>query len=40
MVREDLYWLEKNIGKVRYLAVWHGEEKTYNEEMIQLERPV
>ena len=25
LVSEDLYWIEKNIGKIRYLAIWGGE---------------
>jgi len=24
MISEDLYWIEKNIGKIRYLAIWNG----------------
>ncbi len=40
LVSEDLYWIEKNIGKIRYLSIWQGEEKTFVEEQIHLERPV
>lgn len=25
LVSEDLYWIEKNIGKIRYLGIWGGE---------------
>jgi hypothetical protein len=35
-----LYWIEKNIGKIRYLGIWGGEDKNYVEEKIPLERPV
>ena len=39
MVSEDLYWIEKNIGNIRYLAINEPEEISESEEKIQLERP-
>ena len=27
LASEDLYWIEKNIGDIRYLGIWMPEEK-------------
>ena len=24
---EDLYWVERNLGEIRYLAIWESETK-------------
>lgn len=39
LVSEDLYWIEKNIGNIKYLAINEPEEISESEEKIQLERP-
>ncbi len=36
LVSEDLYWIEKNIGTIRYLAINEPEELAANEEKIAL----
>lgn len=40
MISEDLYWIEKNIGEIRYVAIWNHEAKLIPFENIILERPV
>lgn len=27
LISEDLYWIEKHLGDIRYLGIWHPEEK-------------
>ena len=39
LASEDLYWIEKNIGNIRYLAIWNPEDKVAAEEKLVLERP-
>jgi hypothetical protein len=36
LVSEDLYWIEKNIGTIRYLAINEPEELNAHEEKIAL----
>jgi hypothetical protein len=36
LVSEDLYWIEKNIGTIRYLAINEPEELAAHEEKIAL----
>ena len=31
LVSEDLYWIEKHVGEIRYLGIWEQEEKNINE---------
>lgn len=40
LISEDLYWIEKNIGDIRYLGIWNPENKEIVEEKMILERPV
>lgn len=34
LVSEDLYWIEKNFGEIRYLGIWRPEEKSYVDEKL------
>lgn len=40
LISEDMHWIEKNIGSVRYIGVWHNETKEIKEEKLLLEKPV
>ena len=39
MVSEDLYWIEKNIGDIRYVGNCKHEDKNVHEEKMVLEKP-
>ena len=34
-----MYWIEKNLGEIRYMGIWSPEEKEIKEDMMKLERP-
>jgi len=34
-----LYWIEKNLGEIRYLGMWNDEVNQINEKLMKLERP-
>ena len=36
LVSEDLYWIEKNIGNIRYLAINQPEDINVHDEKIEL----
>lgn len=40
LVSDDLYWIEKNLGEIRYLAISTPESKVAVEEKLVLEKPV
>lgn len=39
LISKDFHWLEKNIGIIRYLSIWSGEEAESKDEIMHLERP-
>ena len=39
MVSQEMYWIEKNLGEIRYLGIWNPEQKEIKEELMHLERP-
>lgn len=39
LISEDLYWIEKNLGEIRYVGIAVPEEKAINEEKYMLEKP-
>lgn len=39
LISKDFHWLEKNIGIIRYLSIWSGEEAESKDEVLHLERP-
>lgn len=40
MVSQDLYWIEKNLGEIRYLGIWNPEPKEIKQKNMKLEKPV
>ena len=38
LISQDLYWIEKNLGEIRYVGIASPEEKTITEEKYKLER--
>ncbi len=39
LVCQDFYWIERNVGKVRYLAIWSEEAGESKDEVMELQRP-
>ena len=39
LICEDMYWIEKYLGEIRYLGIWEPEPTEINEKMMKLERP-
>jgi hypothetical protein len=31
LISKDFYWIERNIGTVRYLSIWSGEKAESND---------
>lgn len=40
LICKDFYWIEKNIGTIRYLAVFGHEDAESHDENLHLEKPV
>lgn len=40
LISDDLYFIEKNIGSIRFVGVWGVEQKQFKDEKMKLERPV
>ena len=36
LICDDMYWIERHIGTVRYLGVWKDEEKKKEDEELKL----
>lgn len=39
LTSEDLYWIEKNLGEIRYLGIWVPEKKDCKERKMKLKKP-
>lgn len=39
LISEDLYWIEKHLGAIRYLGIWEEENHSSQAELMKLERP-
>lgn len=39
LICEDMYWIEKNLGEVRYLGIYEPEKIEIESKLMKLERP-